>query len=93
MTQRHIRVKIYGSICKSCDRLERNVLNVVNKMNFPAEVEKITKIEEMVSANITRIPALVIDGKLYSQGRVVKEKELIKLFSNKLEERKNGAEG
>lgn len=74
---------VFGSICKSCERLEKNVLNVVNKLNLTVNVKKSTDIEAMVAANVTRIPALFIDGKLYSQGRVVKEKELTGIFEEK----------
>ena len=75
-------IKILGSICGSCERLEKNVRSAAAKLNLQASIIKITGIEAMVAANVTRIPALIVNGQLYSQGRVVKEKELIKLFSD-----------
>lgn len=65
-----MNIKILGTGCPSCKRLESNVLLALKEMNKEAEVEKVTDIKAIMSYQIMATPALVLDGKVLFSGRV-----------------------
>ena len=52
---------------------------VANK-GIDTDVEYITDMEKVMSYGVMSMPALVIDGKVVSAGKVLKEKEVEKLL-------------
>ncbi|MDD3713113.1 MAG: thioredoxin family protein [Candidatus Izemoplasmatales bacterium] len=65
-----MNIKILGTGCPSCKRLESNVLLALQAMNKEAEVEKVTDIKAIMSYQVMATPALVLDGKVLFAGRV-----------------------
>lgn len=76
-----LSIKILGSRCASCSRLERHAKTAVAEMGVEAEVLKIEDIPKILDYGIARIPALVINERVYSQGKVQSVKELKTVFS------------
>lgn len=77
-----MRIKILGSGCKKCYKLEDNVKKALASEKLTAEVEHITDLEEIISFGVMSTPSLVIDDKVVSSGKVLKEKEIIKLLKD-----------
>jgi len=73
-------IKILGTGCPSCIKLENNVKQVLEKSWIQANVEKVTDIPEIMSYGIMSTPALVIDEKVVSYGKVNDVDEIIKLL-------------
>ena len=69
-------VKILGSGCANCKRLEQIVRQVVEKENIEAEILKVTDYAEMMKYPILSTPGLVINEKLTSAGRIPKPEEV-----------------
>ena len=69
-------VKILGSGCANCKRLEQIVRQVVEKENIEAEVIKVTNFEDIMKYPILSTPGLVINEKLASAGRIPKPEEV-----------------
>jgi small redox-active disulfide protein 2 len=65
-----MNIKILGSGCPSCKKLENNVLLALAAINKKAEVEKVTDIKDIMSYQVMATPALVLDGKVMFSGRV-----------------------
>jgi small redox-active disulfide protein 2 len=65
-----MRIKILGSGCKSCQTLEENTRSAVEDLNLEVEIEKVTDFEEISKFNVLKTPALVIDEKVVSYGKV-----------------------
>jgi small redox-active disulfide protein 2 len=65
-----MKIKILGSGCPSCKKLESNVLLALAAINKEAEVEKVTDIKDIMSYQVMATPALVLDGKVMFSGRV-----------------------
>lgn len=65
-----MNIKILGSGCPSCKRLESNVLLALAAINKDAEVEKVTDIRDIMSYQVMATPALVLDGRVMFSGRV-----------------------
>lgn len=75
-----MNIKILGGGCSSCKKLYENTLKVVAKNNISADVEYITDMPTVMKYGVMQMPALVIDEKVVSQGKVLKPIEISKLF-------------
>ncbi len=71
-----VNVKVLGSGCPNCQRLEDNVRRVVETQGIDARVEKVTDMVEIMRSGALATPALLIDGKLVSAGRIPADKDL-----------------
>lgn len=63
-------IKVYGSGCPSCRKLESMCYDVLAENNIDASVVKVQEIEEMVQAGIFSTPALEINGKVVAAGKL-----------------------
>lgn len=75
-----MNIKVLGGGCRSCEALLDAVKEVVAKNNIDADIEYITDMEKIMGYGIMSMPALIIDDKLISSGRVFKAKEIEKLL-------------
>ena len=73
-----MQIKIFGTGCKKCNELEKEVKNVVAEMGIDDEVEKIEDMKKIVEAGIMLTPGLMINGKLKVTGKAPKKKDIIK---------------
>jgi len=73
-------IKILWTGCPSCIKLENNVKQALEKSWIQANVGKVTDIPEIMSYGIMSTPALVIDEKVVSYGKVNDVDEIIKLL-------------
>ncbi len=71
-----INVKVLGSGCPNCKRLEAVVRKVVETRSLQAEIEKVTDYAEIMKWPILATPGLVVNGKLVSAGRIPGESEI-----------------
>ncbi len=63
-------IKILGPGCPNCDRLEAEVRTVLQELNLAADVEHVRDLKEITKYGIVATPALVINKKIVSTGRV-----------------------
>lgn len=75
-----MKIKILGTGCPNCKVLEKNTKEAIENLNLKAEIEKVTDIGEIMSYGIMSIPALVIDEKVVSYGKVLSSEEIKKLL-------------
>ena len=61
-----LEIKVLGPGCAQCNRLEKDVLEVMGEMKLPADVEHVTDIKEMGRYAVMGTPALMINGKVMS---------------------------
>ncbi|MHC1783803.1 MAG: thioredoxin family protein [Anaerolineaceae bacterium] len=71
-----LNIKILGSGCANCKRLEANTRKVVETLAIEAEIEKVTDYTEIMKYPILSTPGLVINDKLVSAGRIPSEQEI-----------------
>ncbi len=70
-------IRILGSGCVKCKSLEARIRYLVEQHHLPAEVEKVTDLQQIMKYGIMMTPGLVIDGVLKSVGTVPKESQLL----------------
>jgi len=70
-------IKILGPGCIQCDRLEQELMEVITEMNLAADIEHVANISEIGRYGVTGTPALVINGKVKSVGRVPSRTKMI----------------
>lgn len=73
-------VKVLGSGCKSCHELYENAQKAVNNMGLPTNVEYVTDMEKVAGYGVMSMPALVVNEKVVSMGKVLKADEIETLF-------------
>ena len=71
-----INIKVLGSGCANCKRLEETARKAVETLGIEAEIEKVTDYAEIMKYPILSTPGLVINEKLVSAGRIPSEKEI-----------------
>ena len=65
-----IDIKVLGGGCANCHKLEALARQAVQQLNLDAKVELVTDMQEIMRRVILNTPALVIDGRVVSTGRV-----------------------
>lgn len=76
-------IKILGSGCKNCITLKENTEVALEEMGMEADIIKVTDIQDIMAFGVMSTPALVIDEKVVSFGKVLKPKDIVKIFENK----------
>jgi len=65
-----MKIKILGTGCPKCKKLEENAREALDNAGKKAEIIKITDINEIVDYGVMSMPAIVIDDKLRCSGRI-----------------------
>ncbi len=78
-------VKVLGAGCKSCHEQYEYAKSAVNELGLGVEVEYITDMEKVMSYGVMSMPAIVVNDKVVSMGRVLKEADVVKLLKNSVE--------
>jgi small redox-active disulfide protein 2 len=76
-----MEIKILGSGCPNCKKLEKNTLIALEQLELEATVTKVTDMKDIMSYNIMSTPGLVVDEVVKSAGKVLSPKDIIKLLS------------
>ena len=73
-------VKVLGAGCKSCHEQYENAMAAVKAMGLNLEVEYITDMEKVMGYGVMRMPAIVVNEKVVSMGKVLKAADVEKLL-------------
>jgi len=80
-----LTIKVLGSGCANCKRVEQIVRKIVKEMSLEAEVIKVTEYPEIMKYNILSTPGLVINEKIVSTGRIPAPAEVTTWLTSALE--------
>ncbi|MCK9378542.1 MAG: thioredoxin family protein [Candidatus Moranbacteria bacterium] len=72
-----MKIKILGTGCPNCQKLEANTKQALKELNLQNEIEKITEIQDIMSYGVMSTPALLINEEIKVFGRVAEVKEII----------------
>jgi small redox-active disulfide protein 2 len=73
-------VKILGSGCAKCNELEANTKSALEQLGMDSAIDHVTDFAKIASYGVMSTPALVVDGKVVSYGKVLKTEEVIKIL-------------
>lgn len=73
-------IKVLGSGCKKCAELKDNAEAAVKETGIHAEIIKVEELKDIIGYGVMSTPALVIDEKVVSTGKVLKPKEIVKFI-------------
>ena len=77
-------IKVLGSGCKNCHALWEASKAAVQKMGLNIEVEYVTDMEKIMGYGVMSMPALVVNEKVVSMGKVLKTADVEKLLKGML---------
>ncbi|MGM0652425.1 MAG: thioredoxin family protein [Bacillota bacterium] len=77
-------IKILGTGCSKCDKLEKETVNALAELDEKADVQKITKMNEIMEYDVMMTPALVINDKVKAAGKIPRAEELKKLIQEEM---------
>lgn len=75
-----MNIKVLGGGCCKCENLLEAVKEAVAEKGGDAEIEYISDMARIMEYGIMSTPALMIDNKIVSMGRVLKAKEVLRLI-------------
>ena len=73
-------IKVLGAGCKSCHEQYENAMAAVRAMGLNLEVEYITDMEKVMEYGVMSMPAIAVNDKVVSMGKVLKAADVEKLL-------------
>ena len=76
-----LHIQVLGSGCASCHALLENTREAVKTLGLDADVAYVTDMPQIMAYGVMRLPALAINGKVVSMGKVLKAAEIAGLLA------------
>ncbi|WZL79797.1 thioredoxin family protein [Eubacteriales bacterium mix99] len=73
-------VKVLGSGCAKCNQLEAAAKAALEQLGMNTTIDHVTDFSQIAAYGVMSTPALVIDGKVVSYGKVLKAEEVVKIL-------------
>ena len=73
-------VKVLGAGCARCNALEAATKAALEQLGMDAAVDHVTDFSQIAAYGVMTTPALVVDGKVVSLGKVLKTEEVVTLL-------------
>lgn len=70
------RIKVLGSGCAKCSALEKATCAALSELGMDTAIEHVTDFTQIAAYGVMVTPALVVDGKVVSYGKVLKTDEV-----------------
>jgi small redox-active disulfide protein 2 len=70
-------IKILGPGCANCKKVEKLVRETVAEAGVQADIEKVSDFMQIAKYGVFSTPAVVVDGKVKSVGKVPKKEEIL----------------
>jgi small redox-active disulfide protein 2 len=75
------RIQVLGTGCPKCKALFANAEAAVKELGAEATVEKVEAIADILKFNVMMTPALVVDGRVRSAGKVPSVDDIKKMLA------------
>lgn len=86
-----LEIKILGPGCPRCQMLEQETMAAIAEMNVPADLEHVSDQGKIGEYGVMGTPALVVNKRVKSVGKVLKKEEIKVLLSEELKKRNSQA--
>ena len=68
-------IKVLGGGCEKCNALEASVLEALKELGMDTRIEHVRDFTRIAAWGVISTPALVVNGKVVSSGKVLKKDE------------------
>lgn len=75
-----MEIKILGTGCAKCVKLEELARKAASELGIEAEITKVKDIKDIMSYGVMITPALVVDGEVKVAGKVPSVEEIKKMI-------------
>ena len=72
-----MKIEILGPGCAKCKILEQNAKMALEKSGKNGEIVKIENVKDIIEKGVFGTPAIIIDGKIMSSGKVNDVNEIL----------------
>lgn len=79
-----MQIKILGSGCANCKKLEANAKEAVKELGVEAEIIKVEDFKDIMKYGVMRTPAIVINEKVKMYGKVCTVEEVKKYIQEEM---------
>ena len=69
-SHQQLTIKILGPGCVSCNKLNTMIFDIMQRLDIAADIEQIHDLDEIWRHGVIITPALIINGKIKSSGRM-----------------------
>ena len=73
-------VKVLGSGCAKCNQLEAATKAALEQLGMDTAIDHVTDFSQIAAYGVMTTPALVIEGKVVSFGKVLKTEEVVRIL-------------
>ncbi|MDD2706739.1 MAG: thioredoxin family protein [Verrucomicrobiae bacterium] len=74
------KLQVLGTGCPKCKKLAENAEQAAKELGMEYQLEKVTKIQEIMAFGVMMTPALVVDGVVKVSGKVPGADEIKKML-------------
>lgn len=74
-----LHLKVLGSGCANCKRLESETRAALDAAGIPYELEKVTDYADIMAYGVMSTPALVINETVVSSGRIPARSRIVEM--------------
>lgn len=74
-----LHIKVLGSGCANCKRLETETRTALDDAHIPYQLDKVTEYADILAYGVMSTPALVINEKVVSSGRIPARSRIVEL--------------
>lgn len=75
-----MKIQILGTGCAKCEKLTANAKTAADKLGLDYELVKIKDLGEIAAFGVMNTPALAVDGKVLTMGKLASPSEIEKLL-------------
>ena len=75
------KIQILGTGCPKCKKLAENAEAAAKELGIEYEIEKVTRINDIMKMGVMMTPALAIDGDVKIVGKVASSEDIKKMIS------------
>ena len=76
-----MKIEILGMGCPKCKLLTANTEAALKELGVKAEIVKVTDIDKITEYGVMMTPALAVNGKVKSAGKVLSAEDIKKIIS------------
>lgn len=75
-----MKIEVLGSGCFKCRKTEKMISEVVQKLDVKAEIVHVTDLNQIVDRGVMMTPAVFIDGRKVTEGKMPTMAQIQKWF-------------